>query len=112
PPTNHLANGGFDQTSTWSHFSAQSSASACSAQNASGSAAAFSWMSGSETTACSAKSPGGEKVSWSSSSSSWASSVVSAIRSLLSQQRHRGGASPRRPHVVPLVTRERLIGAE
>src|SRR6185295_6177888 len=60
----------------------------------------------------SAKSPGGEKVSWSSSSSSWASSVVSAIRSLLSQQRHGSGASPRRPHVVPLVACQRLLGAQ
>ena len=35
PPTNHLANGGFDQSRTWSHFWPQSSRSAASAQNAS-----------------------------------------------------------------------------
>ena len=63
PPTNHLANGGLDQSSTWSHFSAQSSASACSAQKPSGSCSAFSWIPESEMTVCEANSLGGENVS-------------------------------------------------
>ena len=45
PPTNHLANGGFDQSRTWSHFRPQSSRSAASAQNASRSASARAYAS-------------------------------------------------------------------
>src|SRR5919202_6276512 len=43
PPTYHLANGGFDQSSTWSHSFAQVSRRACCAQKPSGSAAASSY---------------------------------------------------------------------
>src|SRR5690348_12281309 len=43
PPTNHFANGGFDQSSTWSHFLLQVSRSAWVAQNASRSPAASSY---------------------------------------------------------------------
>src|SRR3954447_16272860 len=76
PPTNHFALGGSDQSSTCSHFSCQWSCSACSAQNASGSASACSTADSSVTTASAAKSFGGSKVSWSSSSPIWDSSVA------------------------------------
>src|SRR5688572_18469351 len=58
PPTNHFANGGLDQSRTWSHFWPQSSRSAASAQNASGSASARAYAS-SWTLASAARSAGG-----------------------------------------------------
>src|SRR5215217_6603075 len=92
PPTNHFANGGLDQSSTWSHFSCQSSASACSAQKPSLSRSADSKLASSETFAWSRNSFGGSNDSTSSSSSSCASRVVpSAIPYSL----HR--SSPRAP---------------
>src|SRR5918994_2492425 len=60
PPTNHLANGGSDQSRTWSHFRPQSSRSAASAQNASRSASARAYAS-SVTLAFAASSAGGSK---------------------------------------------------
>src|SRR5215218_8253680 len=103
PPTNHLANGGFDQSSTWSHLRNQCSCSACCAQNPSGSASAASYTDGSETTAPSRKSSGGGKVSCSSSwPSSWSSVAPSAM-----------GSPPRSGPLPPtLVKGERLLGAQ
>src|SRR5438874_12273423 len=43
PPTNHFANGGFDQSSALVHFADQSSCAACSPQNFSGSDAAAAY---------------------------------------------------------------------
>ena len=60
PPTNHLANGGLFQSRTRSHFWSQSSRSACSAQNASRSASARSYVSA-FTLALAASSAGGSK---------------------------------------------------
>src|SRR5262245_59169725 len=64
-------------------------------------------------TACEANSLEGEKVSWSSSSSSWASSVASAIS--VSSQAWGRRPSGRRPHFVPLcdlLPDKRLLGAQ
>src|SRR5947208_14755896 len=58
PPTNHFANGGLDQSSTWSHSFAQDSRLACSAQKASRSARAVSYASA-LTLAFAARSGGG-----------------------------------------------------
>src|SRR6476469_2502406 len=79
PPTNHFANGGFDQSRTVSKSSNQSRALACSAQNPSKSASADSWIDASVTFACSRNSAGGSNVSTSSSSSSARSSVLSSV---------------------------------
>ena len=45
PPTNHLANGGLDQSSTWSHGLCQCSRSACCSQKPSRSAPAAAYAS-------------------------------------------------------------------
>ena len=45
PPTNHFANGGFDQSSTSSHGRAQSSRLACVSQKPSRSASACAYAS-------------------------------------------------------------------
>src|SRR5690349_23203780 len=59
PPTNHLANGGFDQSSVWSHFLAQVSRSAWVAQKARRSAAASSYASAFTLAAAASASGGG-----------------------------------------------------
>src|SRR5689334_15063036 len=67
PPTNHLANGGLDQSRTRSHFLNQSSSDARSAQNLSGSSSASlyirSYCSIDAIVACSTKLFGGGNFS-------------------------------------------------
>src|SRR5581483_5297989 len=58
PPTNHFANGGLDQSSTWSHSLAQVSRRACFSQKASRSARASSYALAT-TLAAAANSAGG-----------------------------------------------------
>ena len=58
PPTNHFANGGFDQSSTWSHCFAQASRPACCSQKPSRSSAASAYASA-VTLAFAASSAGG-----------------------------------------------------
>src|SRR5919205_1835436 len=73
PPTNHFANGGFDQSSASSKSLLQDSSSrACLAQNA-GRSAAASWYSSAFTTALAAKSSDGANLRFSCSRFSRAS---------------------------------------
>src|SRR5919107_448345 len=81
PPTNHLANGGLDQSRTWSHFWPQSSRSAASAQKLSRSESARAYAS-SLTLALAARSAGGSKRRSSRDrlDSVWSDNALSSIK--------------------------------
>src|SRR5689334_21310445 len=117
PPTNHFANGGSSQSRTRSHFWSQSSRSACSAQNASRSAAACSYAS-SWRLAFAARSAGGSNRRSSRDRFDRVSSLKGLLLGVTTYQDNiyrtglPGGCPPTTPRQrFGVLVRDRLLGS-